>query len=242
MDGPFLILAAVVAIALFVRQMLGFGFSLTFVPLASFLLPPRDAVLVAIILEIIVSCLQCVELRRHLRMLEAMQLKVASLAGIWLGIVLLRLASPRPLFAACLLVAAPATLIVLFRPGMHLERSRVRLAFAGLMSGAMNVWGSFSGPPVVLYYLTTEKSPQEIKGLLTGYFLLVYLATAVSLTITGEYGHFSLWRSVLYGVAEILLLYPFFKSFAARLDAHFKPIAAGFLLLVSAIAFIRAAF
>jgi uncharacterized protein len=240
MTPPPLLIVAVIATALLVRQVLGFGFSLTFVPLASFVLKDRDAVLVAIVFEIVVSCLLCVEYRHHLRMLETLQLKLASLVGIGIGIALLRLASPHLLFAACLLIAAPATLVVLFRPGLEMKRSLGRLIAAGIVSGAMNVWGSFSGPPVALYYLTTEKSARDIKGLLTGYFLLVYLATAAGLTLSGEFAHFPFWPLIAYGTAEILLLYPLFKALASRLDQHFKPIAAAFLLLVSVASFVRA--
>lgn len=235
-----IIFGLIVAAAVLVRQVLGFGFSLTFVPLASFVLKSRDAVLAAIVLELVIGSLLCFEYRSRLRILEALQLKLASLLGILLGIVMLHFVSPTLLFAVCLAAAMPVTLVVLLRPGILIQKSPARLLTAGFLSGAMNTWGSFSGPPVVLYYLTTETSPQEIKGLLTGYFFLVYFATLASLTLAGEYLNFTSWRVVSGGAVVIVLSYPFFRKVATRLESRFKLLATGFLLVVSILAFIKA--
>ncbi len=76
------------------------------------------------------------------------------------------------------------------------------------------VWASFSGPPVALYYLATETSTRSIKGLLTGYFLLLYVFTAGGLVLDGEYGRFTGWTVVLTGACTIAALYPLAKGLA----------------------------
>jgi uncharacterized protein len=239
MDAHSILFCLMVAAAVLVRQVLGFGFSLTLVPIASLVIVPRDAVLVAIALEVVISSLICIEYRHRLRLLEALQLKLASLGGICLGLAMLRLGSPRVLFAICLATGMPLTLFVLFRPRTLLKKNHTLLLTAGLFSGAMNIWGSFSGPPVVLYYLATEESPQDIKGLLTGYFLLVYLATIISLTLAGEYVNFASWGPILAGVLTVVVSYPLSRRLATRLESRFKRIAAGFLLVISSISLLK---
>jgi uncharacterized membrane protein YfcA len=236
-----LVMAAVaVAVSLAVRHVLGFGFSLIFVPLASFFLPTREAVLSAILLEIVLGVPLAIELRRDLRLRDSLQLQAASLLGIAAGIGALRLMPQALLFKLSLMPLLALAAVLCARPALSIERSRPKLVAAGLLSGAMNVWASFSGPPVALYYLATETSTKSIKGLLTGYFLMLYLFTAGGLVLDGEYGTFTGWTVVLTGVGTIAVLYPLSKSLARAAEPWFRKLAAWFLLLVAAAALLKA--
>lgn len=230
---------AAAAVALATRHVLGFGFSLTFVPLASFFLPSREAVLAAILLETLLGILLAVELRRDLRPLDSLKLQGASLAGIVAGIAALRLVPPALLFRLSLVPVLALAVVLSVRPALSMPRSRAKLLVAGLFSGALNVWASFSGPPVALYYLATESSTRSIKGLLTGYFLLLYIFTAAGLALTGEYGRFQGWPIALAGACTIALLYPLSRRLARAAEPWFRKLAAWFLLLVATAAMIR---
>jgi hypothetical protein len=235
-----LLTAVTVAVSLAVRHVLGFGFSLTFVPLASFFLATREAVLTAILLEIVIGLLVAVELRRHLRLRESVQLQLVSVLGIAGGLGALRLFSPASLYRLSLVPLLAVALLLCVRPNLKTTPSRAKLAAAGLLSGAMNVWASFSGPPVVLYYLATEASASAIKGLLTGYFLLLYLFTAAGLAFTGEYGRFAAWLPTLLGAVVITVLFPLSRNLAGAAEPWFRRLAAGFLLLVAVAALVKA--
>jgi len=235
-----LVLTAVTAaVSLAVRHVLGFGFSLTFVPLASFFLPTREVVLAAILLEILLGLLLAVELRRDLRLLDSLKLQAASLLGIAAGIAALRLVSPALLFRLCLIPLLALAAVLCAKPELAMRRSRAKLIAAGLLSGAMNVWASFSGPPVALYYLATETSTRSIKGLLTGYFLLLYVFTAGGLVLDGEYCRFQGWSVVLVSACTIAVLYPLAKSVARAAEPWFRKLAAWFLLLVAVAALLK---
>src|SRR4029077_2934409 len=152
--------AAAAAVSLAARHVLGFGFSLTFVPLASFLLPApeagvtalllpaREAVLTAILLEILLGLALAIELRSELRLLDSLKLQAASLAGLAAGIAALRLVSPALLFRLCLIPLLALAVVLCARPELAMRKSRAKLIAAGILSGAMNVWASFSGPPM----------------------------------------------------------------------------------------------
>lgn len=233
------LVAVTAAVALATRHVLGFGFSLTFVPLASFFLPTREAVLTAILLELALGVPLAIELRQDLRLRDSLQLQAASLLGIGAGIGALRLLSQALLFKLCLVPLLALAALLCARPALSTGRGRVKLLAAGLLSGAMNVWASFSGPPVALYYLATETSTRSIKGLLTGYFLLLYLFTAGGLVLDGEYGRFTGWAVVLTGVCTIAALYPLAKRLARAAEPWFRKLAAWFLLLVAAAALVK---
>jgi uncharacterized membrane protein YfcA len=234
------LVAVTAAVSLAVRHVLGFGFSLTFVPLASFFLATREAVLSAILLEIALGALLAVELRSDLRFRESLQLQASSAIGIAAGIALLRLLSPALLFDLCLVPLLAAAALLCARPSLAIRRSRAKLVVAGVLSGAMNVWASFSGPPVAMYYLATERSARSIKGLLAGYFLLLYLCTAGALVLDGDYGRFSGWPVVSTGAVTIAALYPLSKSLARAVEPWFRTLASWFLLLVAVAATLKA--
>lgn len=231
--------AAAAAVSLVARHVLGFGFSLTFVPLASFFLPAREAVLSAILLEILLGLALAIELRGELRLLDSLKLQGAALAGIAAGIAALRLVSPALLFRLCLVPLLALAVLLCAKPELAMRKSRAKLIAAGVLSGAMNVWASFSGPPVALYYLATETSTRSIKGLLTGYFLLLYLFTAGGLILDGEYCRFTGWTVTLTGACTIAALYPLAKLVARAAEPWFRKLAAWFLLVVAVAALLK---
>jgi len=131
-----LVLTAIAAaVSLVARHVLGFGFSLTFVPLASFFLPAREAVLAAILLEILIGLALAVELRDEVRLLDALKLQGAALAGIAAGIVALRLVSPALLFRLCLVPLLALAVVLCARPELAMRRSRAKLVAAGVGGG-----------------------------------------------------------------------------------------------------------
>ena len=170
---------------------------------------------------------------------SASMVQAASLLGIAAGIAVLRLVSPALLFRLCLIPLLALAAVLCARPELTMKRSRAKLIAAGLLSGAMNVWASFSGPPVALYYLATETSTRSIKGLLTGYFLLLYVFTAGGLVLDGEYGSFQGWPVVLVSACTIAVLYPLAKSVARAAEPWFRKLAAWFLLAVAVAALIE---
>jgi len=234
------LVAAATAVSLAVRHVMGFGFSLTYVPLATLFLATREVVLTAILLEILLGAALAFELRQDLRLRESLQLQAASLIGIVAGIGLLHRISQALLFEICLVPMLAAAALLCVRPDLTIERSRAKLLAAGVLSGTLNVWASFSGPPVALYYLATEASARSVKGMLAGYFLLLYLCTAGALAIAGDYRRFAGWPVVAVAAATIAVLYPLSKALARAAEPWFRKLAAWFLLLVAVAALVKA--
>lgn len=225
-------LAATVLAALVVRSRLGFGFSLTLVPLGAILIGFEDAVLLAIALEVVSGLAMAVEHRRRLRLLDATLLKACSYGGLLLGVALRGVVS-RTLVIVVSMATILATCLWLLMKGTHGHRPRTTsgLVLAGSLSGLLNSWTSLSGPPVVFYYLRSEGDEGLVKGALTGYFVLLYMLTFATLWFTGGYHGFHYWPAVGVGSALIAVTYTRVRALAAAIRGDFQRLALGFIAI-----------
>jgi hypothetical protein len=210
------IVIVIVLISMLIRYKLGFGFSLTLVPLSALLLDFDTAFKMAILLEIFSGTLMVIQFWKHVRLLDAFLLKVFSLVGLGLGVVS-KLYVPRKLVVILSMVTIIITCIYFLKNvNRKVTRNNFKLGMSGILSGFLNSWTSLSGPPVVIYYLKTEESNAAIKGLLSGYFLILYAFTFLIFLFQGEYSNFAGWGHALYGSVAILVGYIPIKKLADR--------------------------
>jgi hypothetical protein len=230
----------VVLAALMVRIALGFGFSLVFVPVCSLVLGFSTAFHAAIVLELLIGTLLVVQFRHHLQLLTALSLKAWGFVGIAIGVALrayvdeavVLVISMGAITAACLALLAAGE-------GFELRPSRGRLSLAGISSGFLNSWTSLSGPPVVLYYLLTERNQLEMKGGLTGYFAILYALTFAFLAATGQYAGFDGWSTVFAGALTILVAYPLLRAAAPLQNIDIRRPALWVLAVTAALVAVR---
>jgi uncharacterized membrane protein YfcA len=208
-----------------VRHALGFGFSLLFVPTASLVLGFHAAVVTAVFLEILVSGMIVFEYWKHVRLLEAVVLKLAGFLGIALGAVALKLIPARTIIITSMIVLLAVAVALQFRAQLRMRERRSILMAAGIVSGALNVWSSLSGPPIVLYYIATQRSVESIRGILSGYFLLLYAGTAATYLLNGYIARYSHW-GILIGLAvTVLILFVPSRWVAVRTSHRFTTFA-----------------
>jgi uncharacterized membrane protein YfcA len=196
---------ALTFLALVTRFRLGFGFSLVLLPGMTAYRGFEQAFLTAIALEVLVGLIMAWQHRGTLRMREAMWLKVCGILGAAAGTAVHGLVSMRIIVVGAMSIIALTCALQLIQPQKR-RRSRRLLAAAGVTSGALNSWTSLSGPPVVMYYLATEGSDDDVvKGSLSGYFVLLYIVTFVLLLVNGTYAGFTNGWALLAGAATILV-------------------------------------
>jgi uncharacterized membrane protein YfcA len=123
----------------------------------------------------------------HLDVRSAGRLLVGSLAGIPLGLLLLRAAPAYPMKALLGIVVVGFSLLNLTRPQLpRLQSSAPAYLFgfvAGVLGGAYNT----NGPPVVLYGALRHWPPRQFRASLQGYFL------PTSILICAGHGMAGLW-------------------------------------------------
>jgi|KBSMisStaDraftv2_1062788.scaffolds.fasta_scaffold02440_3 uncharacterized membrane protein YfcA len=171
LDSLTLIVVAVFFGATLLRSALGFGEALIAVPLLAFVLPVTVAAPVAVLISITVAALVVAQDWRHVHLRSAVHLVLSTLAGIPLGLLLLRSVS-EPVAKAVLgvLVAGFAGYSLRRRGSHELTDDRHAWLF-GLSAGVLGGAYGMNGPPLVMYGALRRWSPEHFRATLQGYFL-----------------------------------------------------------------------
>ena len=171
--------------AAFVRGLAGFGMAILLVPVLGLAVPPREAVVVANWLGLLIGL---VGLRKILGASEKSALQigavavVATPAGVWL----LAVTDPALARLAIALIALGSFVLVLLpkRPAHH-QPSRSETGATGLVSGVLTGFAGMPGPPVVPYYLRREIPASLARASMMTIFLITSAAGIVSATALG---------------------------------------------------------
>lgn len=177
----------VVFIASLVRSVFGFGEALIAVPLLALFLPIQIAVPLAVLISVAIAAVVLVQDWRKIHLRSTAWLLVPTLAGIPVGIWLLRAAHQN------LLKAALASVILLFagyslfgRRALSLERdSRPWLLGCGFLAGVLGGAYGMNGPPLVVYGAMRRWSPQHFRATLQAYFLPASATAVVGYALSG---------------------------------------------------------
>jgi uncharacterized protein len=171
LDSLTLTVVAVFFGATLLRSALGFGEALVAVPLLALVLPVKVAAPVAVLISITVAAVVVAQDWRHVHLRSAVHLVLSTLAGIPLGLLLLRSVS-EPVAKAVLgvLVAGFAGYALRRRGSYELTDDRHAWAF-GLSAGVLGGAYGMNGPPLVVYGALRRWSPEHFRATLQGYFL-----------------------------------------------------------------------
>lgn len=168
-------LAAALASA-FVRGLAGFGMAILLVPVLGLTIPPREAVVVANWLGLLIGL---VGIKRILADSERSGVPVSILAVLAtpLGVLLLARTDPAVARFAIAMIAVIAFMLVLLpkRPAHH-RPGAVETGATGLLSGVLTGFAGMPGPPVVPYYLRRALPPQVARASMMGVFLATSIA------------------------------------------------------------------
>lgn len=162
---------AVLFCATLVRSAFGFGEALIAVPLLALALPVETAAPVAVMVSITVAAIVVAQDWRDVQVPITVWLVLSSMAGIPLGLLLLRTVSePIVKGALGIIVGAFAAASLLNRGSYELKNDRLVWLFgvaAGILGGAYGM----NGPPLVVYGALRRWSPGHFRATLQGYFL-----------------------------------------------------------------------
>ena len=177
-------LAATLAAA-FVRGLAGFGLAILLVPVLGLAVPPREAVVVANWLGLLIGL---VGLKKIFGESERSAFQIAGVAmlatpvGVWL----LAVTDPALARLAIALIALGSFIVVLLpkRPTHH-QPSVVETGGTGVVSGILTGFAGMPGPPVIPYYLRREIPAELARASMMTIFFATSLAGVVSATVLG---------------------------------------------------------
>jgi uncharacterized membrane protein YfcA len=163
----------VVFVASLVRSVFGFGEALIAVPLLALILPVQIAVPLAVLISIAIAAMVVAQDWRKIHLRSTTWLFLPTLAGIPLGIGLLKYAHQdliKIILAAVILLFSGYAL--LGRRPLYLEHdSRVWMLSCGFLAGVLGGAYGMNGPPLVVYGAMRRWSPQHFRATLQAYFL-----------------------------------------------------------------------
>lgn len=179
--------------AAFVRGLAGFGMAILLVPVLGLAIPPREAVVVANWLGLLIGL---VGVRKIAGQSErsAFTISALAMAATPLGVWLLAVTDPALARLLIALIAIGSFVLVLLpkRPAHHLPGA-VETGGTGLASGVLTGFAGMPGPPVVPYYLRRAIPPQLARASMMTIFLATSLAGVVAALALGV----ATWREPL---------------------------------------------
>jgi uncharacterized protein len=184
---PAVVLAAAMSIlaAALVRGFTGFGFALTAVPLLGLIMPPLQAVPVAVTLQLLIGVTDFRRASRDSHWPSLRWLIVGGMAGSPIGALVLSMVSAP--VARVLIAAITISAVVVLNAGFRLASVplRVPTTLVGLAAGLFNGLAAMPGPPVIVYYTSGPFSRIAARASMMVFFLVSSIAALVSVAMLG---------------------------------------------------------
>lgn len=142
----------------------GFGAALVAIPILALAVGPAEAVVVATLVSLVLSCWAAVREREHVDVPIARRMTIAGVVGMPAGLALLVWSSEgvlRVLMAVTVLVA-----LVLVATKVRVSGGAVTGDVTGVLSGVLLTSTGMNGPPLVLGLYAQRPEPRRFRGTL----------------------------------------------------------------------------
>ncbi len=163
--------------AAYVRGLTGFGMAIILVPLLGLIIPPGQAVVLGILLQLLIGPVGIKIILADADRATAIPIGLIAMATTPIGMVALDAARPDVARLLITLVAVGAFVAVLLpkQPEGH-RPGRIAVAGTGVASGILTGFAAMPGPPVVPFYLRRHLEPKVSRASM----LLIFFATAIA--------------------------------------------------------------
>jgi len=181
----FFVIAAVLFSAL-IRGLAGFGFSISAVPLLSLVLPPVEAVVLALLLQLVVGLYDFITLRKEADWPSIKRLIVGAIVGTPIGFFALTALDPnlaRIVIAIAVLLGL--VLLLTYKPRAPSPNNTLAVV-AGAAAGVFSGLAGMPGPPVIAYYIGIGMYPKQTRASLMVFFFFVSAIATPGIVLAGE--------------------------------------------------------
>lgn len=181
-----------------IRGLTGFGMAIILVPLLGMVMAPADAVVLAILLQLLIGPVGFRTIYADADRQSAIPIALIAMAATPLGLALLGVTPPDIARVAIAGVAVGAFLLVLLPPRADGHRaSRTEVGLTGVASGILTGFAAMPGPPVVPFYLRQRIDPRIARASM----MLVFFGTAMAGTLSAFAMQAAHWPTVLLSLA-----------------------------------------
>jgi uncharacterized membrane protein YfcA len=239
--GTLIWIVAIVGFAALVRSTFGFGDALIGMPLVALFIPLRSATPLMGIVGPTLATLLLIREWRHLQIRSALQLILATLAGIPFGLFFLKRVDERAVNLVLAVIIILFALYNLFRPGLLRLRTEHSSWAFGFLAGVLGAAYNTNGPPVILYGVLRGWEPETFRATLQGYFLPTGTAILIGQGIAGLWSA-PVLKAYLWSLPLIVLAVLAGTALARRIHpsrfnraVHILMLAAGTILLMKSV-------
>jgi uncharacterized membrane protein YfcA len=209
----------------------GFGFALISVPLLAFILTPKDAVALSILLQVVVGFFG---IRQSLNLAHW-----ASLKWLLIGAVLttpagyMALLFSPPAVARAIIALIAISAVGMLTPSLSRGLKILSPLVVGGVSGFLNGLAAMPGPPILLYFLKNEIPPDRTRASMILFFLATSFFAALSILAMGGFAERVLVLALICAPGLFAGTYIGQKLFHRAPPAVFRQVVLGILLLAA---------
>lgn len=193
----FIWLVVAATMAGLVRGFSGFGSGLVYMPIASLILPPAEAVAVLVVIDLIGPLVNLPNAIKTGSPREVGTLALGLVPGLAIGVVALFWVQPEVFRWGVSLLALATVLALVSGWQWRGKRERPQTITVGFLSGIVGGASALPGPPVVLYYMASPLPIAVVRANLTMFLLCVDLALICFLLATSSLTFHTVAMSVL---------------------------------------------
>jgi len=161
----------------FVQATLGFGIALVAVPVLVLTMPPTLVTPMMVILGLLNNLVVLAATWRHVRWRLLLPLVAAGLAGLPLGVLLLKFVDPEPLKLGVGVLTMLLAVVLLTGWNVRIRRELAGSLAVGAVGGVLHSSVFLSGPPVVLFLANQGVDKSIFRANIIAFFTLMNVST-----------------------------------------------------------------
>lgn len=181
-----------------VRGLTGFGLAIILVPLLGLIVPPAQAVVISILLQLLAGPIGLKRILADGERSSATTISIWAIAATPFGVALLAVTPPdvARLAIAGLALAAFGMLFIPAKEGAIPGRKET--VATGVAAGLLTGFASMPGPPVVPFYMRRKLPPHVARGSMLMVFFACSIAGSIAAFALGVATLHLLWLSILF--------------------------------------------
>ena len=235
----FLVQLAVAAMAGLVRGFSGFGAALILAPGFTLVLPAQDAVVMTVLLNFTTITQLLLPALRRADWREMWPMGLAGMVGVPFGSVLLIAIDDSVIRRA--IGAAVVGFAVAMLAGFQYRgrRSRGASLVFGALGGVLTGSAGVGGPPVILYFLSSDRPIANSRAAFIVFFTFIQIAALPVFLATGLVTWALIWRTALLVPLYLVTTQIGALLFARASEGLARRLALGSLVMIGTLALLR---
>jgi uncharacterized membrane protein YfcA len=219
LDPTVLVLSviAIVFFASFTQSVVGFGTAMVGMPLMVGVLGIQTSSPLIALLGLTLEAIMLLYYRQSVSLRVMWRLIAAAVVGIPLGVLAIRQIDEEVVLTLLGLVIAGYAIYGLLRLRLPELKSNLWAYGAGFLSGVLGGAYNTAGPPVVIYGHCKRWPPEEFRGNLQGFFLVIDLLVVANHTVVGNMTS-DVWRTYLLALVPLLVGFVVGTRLATRIN------------------------